>query len=315
MVKVIETPAGETLFNLWNKANDHCKTTHKVSNLILSGIFPFSETNSNWIKSFKEKAEEWQAHEKPNHLIINHGEYIDKYKLDFNKSGLQYLIDELKTKADSNRACWSLYDMRTLINSGDKTIPSFMILQAEISEDSKILSITTYYRALEVSKFLPINLAESCLVAEKLQKAFSYKFSHLSLTIHAFNAYIKENFSCLEKASIDLLSEGEIMMQIMIAKTSKKWLKDQLTNKKETIESRINNEGIALLIKSIEMYNTHPKDSSTLVYHVDLIKKLKSILKKINEYNDIVYTSTYTIHGKKKYVEIIKEIDKAIILV
>jgi len=312
MINVIETKDKETLFDLWNKAFKVCNKSKKVSNLILTGIFPFTETNSDWIKNFKDKAKDWQEPERPRHLVLNHGEYIDKYKSKFNKSGMDYIIDELKTKADSNRACWSLYDMSTLIDSEDKSIPSFMVLQADISEDSKVLSLTTYYRALEVSKFLPINIAESCLVAEKLQKAFSFKFKEFSLTIHAFNGYVKENFSCLEKASVDLLSEGEIMMQIMTAKTYKEWLKAELTHKRETIESRINHEGIALLIKCIEMYNSQPKEPNAMIYDRDLIKLLKSILKKIKEYNEIVYSSTYTDQAKKKYKEIIDELDKTI---
>jgi hypothetical protein len=312
MIKVIETEGGETLFDFWNKALKTCETGHKISNLILSGFFPFSETNSDWINNYKDKAKEWQKPERPNHLVLNHGEYIDKYKSKFNKSGLNYIVDELKTKADSNRACWSLYDMSTLIDSGDKPIPSFMVLQVGISDDSKTLLITTYYRALELSKFLPINIAESCLIAEKLQNEFSYKFTHFSLTIHAFNGYVKENFSCLEKASIDLLSESEIMMNIMTANTSKEWLKEKLSNKKETNESRINPDGIEQLIKCIEMYNRQVKAINSIVYEADLLKYLKSILNKIKEYNEIVNTSTYAAQGKNKYQEILKEIDKAI---
>jgi thymidylate synthase len=315
MVNLIESKEGETLMHLWDKSVQRCLHVNKVSNLILTGTFPFSETNSNWIKNFKEKAKAWQEPERPPQLTLNHGEYIDRYILQFNKSGIDYIIDELKTKFDSNRACWSLFDMSTLIASGDKSIPSFMVLQTDISDDGSTLNLTVYFRALEVSKFLPINIAESCLVAEKLQKAFSYKFKQFSLTIHAFNAYVKENFACLEKAAIDLTSEAEIMMNIMTASTSKSWLKDVLTNKMETIESRINEEGINSLVKSIELYNARSKDSTSIVYDSKFVKKLKSVHTKIKEYNEIVYTSTYTSDAKSKYEEIRSELREAINLI
>jgi len=311
-MKVIEAIEKDTLFNLWHKTKSVCETSKKISNLIITGTFPFTEINSEWIQNFKGKAKEWQDPIRPNHLVLNHGEYIDRYKKKFDKSGLEYIIEELKTKADSNRACWSLFDMNTLIDSGDKSIPSFIVLQVGISDDNKTLLMTAYYRALEVSKFLPINIAESCLIAEELQKAFSYQFEKLSLTIHTFNGYSKEHFSCLEKAEIDLLDEGDIMLEIMSHTSSKKWISERLSNKKETKESRIIPDGIDLLLKSIEKYNLKSKKNglASFSYSQNIILGLESISKNIKEYNSIVYSSTYADEAKAKYDEIIDYIDK-----
>lgn len=315
MVTLVQTEKGDTLKDLYDKALNKCKASQKVSNLILSGTFPFVEVSSDWIDSYKGKAQDWQSPVKPNHLVLNHGEYIDRYKTKFNMSGLGYIVEELKTKADSNRACWSLYDMSTLISSEDRSIPSFMVLQAGISESNSLLSLTAYYRALEASNFLPINIAENCLVAEKIQKEFSFKFKNFSLTIHACNAYAKENFSCLEKATIDLLDEASIMLEITTGETYREWIKENLINKKETIESRIDSRGIDMLIKCIELFSSRSKKHMSIVYSPEFIRKLKSISKKIKEHNDIVFSSTYTIKAKSKYEEIIDEINSAINLI
>lgn len=312
MVTLIETKGTQTLFDLWKQTNEVCAKSHKVSNLILSGTFPFSELNSDWVNAHKKYAEDLQNPEKPAHLVLNHGEFFDRYKATYNKSALEYVIEELKTKADSHRACISLYDMSTLISSDDKSIPSFMVMQAGMSDDMSQLSLTSYFRALEVSKYLPRNIAESCLVAEKLQSAFSFKFKELTITIHACNAYIKENYSCHEKAEIDMLGEAEIMMQVMMAKTSRPWIKKMLNNKKDINESRIIPDGINHLVESIEMANKRPKETTELVYDASLISLLKSISQKIKEHNAIVYSSTYAVQAKDKYIEIISELEKAI---
>ena len=312
MVNLIEAKGTQTLFDLWKQANDVCSKSHKVSNLILSGTFPFAELNSDFVNAHKQYAEDLQNPEKPPHLVLNHGEFFDKYKTTHNKSALDYVIEELKIKADSHRACISLYDMSTLISSDDKSIPSFMVMQAGMSDDMSQLSLTSYFRALEVSKYLPRNIAESCLVAEKLQSAFSFKFKELSITIHACNAYVKENYSCHEKAEMDMLGEAEIMMQVMIAKSSRTWMKKMLNNKKDINESRIIPEGINHLVQSIEMANKRPREATEIFYEDNLIALLKSISKKIKEHNEIVYSSTYAVQAKEKYNEIKSELDKAI---
>lgn len=312
MVTIIQAKENETLFNLWNHAKDACAEKHKISNLILSGTFPFNEINSDWVKAHRKYAEDLQNPQRPAHLVLNHGEFFDKYKATYNKTALEYVIEELKTKSDSHRACLSLYDMSTLISSDDRSIPSFMVMQAGMSDDMRQLTLTSYFRALEVSKYLPRNIAESCLVAEKLQTAFSYKFQELSIVIHACNAYVRENYSCHEKAEIDMLGESEIMMQVMMAKTSRTWIGKMLNNKKDTNESRIIPDGIRHLVESIEMANKRPKEPTELVYDETLIVILKSISKKIHEHNEIVYSSTYAVQAKEKYNEIRSELDKAI---
>lgn len=312
MVTLIEAKDKETLADLWNQAKGVCEEKHQVSNLILSGTFPFTEVKSAFINDYRQFAEDLQNPQKPAHLVLNHGEYFERYKTTHNKAAWDYVIEELKSKVDSHRACISLYDMSTLITSEDKSIPSLMVMQAGLSDDMKRLTLTSYFRALEVSKYLPRNLAEHCLVAEKLQSAFHYKFEQLTIVIHACNAYLKENFSCHEKAQIDMLGEGEIMMQVMSAKTSREWLKKMLHSKKDANESRIIPDGINHLLESIIRANNRPKEATEMAYDEKLITHLKSISSKIAEHNKIVYSSTYAAQAREKYDEIRTELNKAI---
>lgn len=299
--------------DLYKKVITQCRW-EKVPNLIINGYFNIGELNSDWINSFKIKAAEWQNPIKPKKLVLNHGEFIDKYAKTENKTGIQHIIDELRTKSDSNRACWSLYDMKTILNSGDKSIPSFMILQTGISKNGTTLRITAYYRALELSKFLPINIAESCIVADKINQALSYKFNSIRLVIHAFNAYVKDNFSCLEKAKIDLYDEATMMFEILNKKTAKKWIKSHLQEKIDTVESRIDLNGLVQLQKCINIFKSKSNLSDQDDYYdLEFVRSLDKSIKLVTEFNTIVSHSTYTTKAKDKYSELCNELNNSII--
>ena len=205
--------------------------------------------------------------------------------------------------------------MNKLIDSADDPIPSFMLLQAGITDDKSQISITTYYRALEVSKFLPINIAESCLVIEKINKAFSFNAKSFAITIHAFNAYYIENFSCLEKAPIDTLSEMEIMLEISFLAQGKKWIHKRLEEKRDLTESRINSHGIQNLIAAIELYNARPKDTRIENYDTILLSSLEEVLDHIKHYNSIKAISSYAEEAKIVYKKIKDGLNKIIQIV
>jgi thymidylate synthase len=284
---------------IWFKAKEECKKVNKIQNLIISGTFPIDQLNCSWIIDNKAEAELWQQTKRPQELKFNHGEYLNKYNI----SAIQYLAAELKNKKDSNRACWSLIDMDTLINSADNPVPSFLTLQASISDDSKTLSITCYYRALEVGHFLPINVSEICLVATELNKEFSYNFEFISIVIHAFNAYLKENFTCLRSAKIDLFEDNQIAIKISDPTKSKEWIKEMLDNKKDHLESKIATNGLKNLIKNIRFYNADRKNDH---YSPEFLKALEDVDKSVDDYNHLVSKSSYSSIAESNY-KIIKE--------
>lgn len=301
MINIIQTERGEKLFDLHQKAQSKLEGQVKLSNLILHGQFDISEIESDWISDYTEDATKWQS-DKCHELIFTHGEFLNKYKAKYNESAIDYIIKELKDKPDSNRACWSLFDMSVLLESEDKSIPSFMILQLGISEDKKHLIITAYYRALEILNFLPLNMAELCLIIKDVQNAFSYTFETFSLTINAFNAYCKEGFSCLKKAEIDMLLEREIMSMLCKGSSESNRLKDLLKNKKDITESRIESIGIKNLLECLKQYELDYADSR-FKFKEEFISAIKMAAAKIKEYNSIIYKSTYTERASKTYDE------------
>jgi ribonuclease BN (tRNA processing enzyme) len=146
-------------------------------------------------------AEDFQDVNKPEYLYINHGHYITA-------KGLPHVVEELKNKHVGNRAIISLINQNDIIGSGDDPIPSFMILQFSLESDE--LYITTYFRALEVSKFLRINLEEIRLIGKTVLGSIR-KFKTVKLNIFSFRAYINENINPLVRPKIELKDDIEIL--------------------------------------------------------------------------------------------------------
>ena len=148
-----------------------------------------------------ERAEDFQKIKRPEFLYLNHGEYITA-------DGIPHVINELKNKDTGNRALISLINQKDIIGSGDTPIPSFMVLQFSLEDDQ--LYITVYFRALEVSKFLRINLEEIRLVAKRIYDS-NRKIKDIKLNVFSFRAYVRDDFNPLERPAIELLDDIEIL--------------------------------------------------------------------------------------------------------
>ncbi|NOT37621.1 MAG: hypothetical protein HOP11_09625 [Saprospiraceae bacterium] len=301
-----KTNNSETLQKLHQRIVAKCKK-EKVTNLILTGEFPISEANSDWVNIYHHKAKNWQAIACPPILEFNHGQFIDKYKKKYHITGVNFLISELKQKADSNRACLSLMDMDSIINKKDNPIPSFMLMQVSMSDDNSQLSITSYYRALEVSEFLKINIAENCLVVDKINQAFSSKIKRFSLTIHAGIAHYVEHFSCLEKANID--TQKQIDIATKVSSLNKKWIKEMLINKKDLTESRINQDGLTALIEAMKSYN---KEKRKKIYEVVIIATLEKVLSDVKAFNLEKSKTSHSTNAKIIYGRIKSNLESVI---
>jgi hypothetical protein len=99
------------------------------------------------------------------------------------------------------------------MESKDTPIPSFMILQFSI-EDSTKLYLTTYFRALEVSKFLRINTEEIRQIIEKIL-AKNIQLNEIYLNIFAFRAYIDLDINPLKKPKIDTYDKQDILKYLL----------------------------------------------------------------------------------------------------
>lgn len=200
---------GDTLSELASNANDSC-LNNPVSNLLLQGEYPISELDSDFIKTFAPLAAKWQLSDTPKELHFTHGQYINRGKM----PGREFIATELRKKPDSNRACLSLISMNDIVGSNDDPIPSFLILQFSfVGGDFKKIQVSAYFRALEVSKFLPINLAEICDILKFLTNKFP-NMECFILTVFAFRAYAKPSFRCLEKAELDMATPIQISIAV-----------------------------------------------------------------------------------------------------
>ncbi|MGD8214470.1 hypothetical protein [Aestuariimicrobium sp. Y1814] len=162
-------------------------------------------TRDGFVSDYLKFAKDWQSNTRPLHLRFNHGEYIFRHG-----DALSFLEEELQRKPTSNRACVSLVDGKDIMSSGDGALPSFLVLQAGFQADSlQTLFITAYFRALEVKQFLPINLAELSLVADRLANQFPTVKTGV-LTLFAFRAHANEGFGNHAVSELDRLNPFQI---------------------------------------------------------------------------------------------------------
>jgi hypothetical protein len=168
-------------------------------NYIASHLISVTNLKQKPLEDVTEEAIRWAAREKPEELQINHGQHI--------KDGLEHIISELQHKKTSNRALFSLLAQEDISDTGDNPIPSFMLMQCNIHED--VLYCTSYFRALEVSKFLRINLEELRLKICEIHKSIP-EFQSVNITIFAFRAYKKRNINTLTVPEIDRINPIEI---------------------------------------------------------------------------------------------------------
>jgi len=277
-VEIIEA---KSLGELAAEAAKKCEE-RTITNLILRGEFPYKEVDSEFIKMNDDVAQKWQTPIRPVDLFINHGEHINRFG-----DGKEFLVDELRRKKDSNRACLSLLNMGDIIGSGDKPIPSFLILQFGFAEDStdKIL-VAAYFRALEVSQFLPINLSE----ISQYIRFFKSKFptiERFELTIMAFRAHLIRQFHCLRKAAIDAADPVDIAIAVERGhvKTIRQWIDSKMT----VSESVICTDGLEVLYKALmrceEKYEEAVRNDIKEV--LDAMKQLREI-REVSSHSELI---------------------------
>jgi hypothetical protein len=169
-------------------------------NFSLKVSFDISLASGPQLRDADDLASQWQAIDKPDNLYINHGQFI---RVD----GIPHVIEELR-KHSSNRALFSLISQDNIVGSGDNPIPSFLILQSAIESDH--LYVTTYFRALEVTQFLRINLEEIRQIVWKIWDEFR-SLKRVNLHIFAFRAYANPEINTLQIAQIDSLDQATLL--------------------------------------------------------------------------------------------------------
>lgn len=273
-------------------------------NFSLQVTFPIGIVKKPALPDVLPDAEDFQKVEKPAHLHINHGMFIKE-------NGIQNLINELKNKKNSNRAIISLIHQDDIVGKGDNPIPSFMIIQAAIENNT--LFLTTYFRALEVSTFLRINLEEIRMILNQIHSNFD-EIESVNLHIFAFRAYIQKDINPLKRARIELLKETEILktLESPIKKDLIPLLQEKIRTKTtvvddhsfhlilEILQNANVNDAIPQLLK--ETYTT--KIMQEIIYTSNEIKKVRSVNSHSAKIDELY--ATYSIQIQKLIDEIAK---------
>lgn len=237
------------------------------------------------IRDVELLAKDFQELKCPKTLYMNHGEYINK-KTD----GIQNVINELK-KEKSNRSLISLINQEDIIDSKDKPIPSFMILQFSIEEGTK-LYVTTYFRALEVATFLRVNIEEIRLILKRILNSY-LAVEEIYLNIIAFRAYNKPERISLIKPKIDLFGESEILKHLMKDEFNKLI---PLLDEKKYVSTVIEYQSLEYIIKLIndEVFKKFihenlqkPLVSVILKEAVVILKELKELRQRASHHSSI----------------------------
>ena len=223
-----------------------CKINGKYElNFSLKVMFPIEMIRKPQLLDVIELAKNFQAVEKPETLYINHGKFIGEH-------GIDHIINELSNKNNGNRALMSLINQKNILDTGDRAIPSFMILQFSLEDGN--LYVTTYFRALEVSKFLRINIEEIRMIIEQIQENIK-TFNTIKLNIFAFRAYINENINTLIRPRIEMMESAEILAYMQ----SNPSLIIELLNEKISFSTVIENNSLGKIIKIVSRPDIYDK--------------------------------------------------------
>jgi hypothetical protein len=148
-----------------------------------------------------DEAAQWRQKDPARDMYFSHGEYYG--------DGIQHIIEELKLKPTSNRALYSLLAQCHISGSGDDPIPSFLTFQCSIERG--VLYCTASFRALEVNRFLKVNLEEIRQNLVEICKSLpAVEMVHLH--IFAFHAYVRTvAAAALRRPEIDITSEAQLL--------------------------------------------------------------------------------------------------------
>lgn len=187
------------LYDLHTEAINELSDGHRF-NWILDRIFDASDLRSMELVDVTDEAAKWRLPVAPAELYFSHGQFY--------ADGVQHIIQELKDKPTSNRALYSLLGQSVISGSGETPIPSFMSLQCQIEGDT--LYCTCCFRALEVGKFLRVNLEEIRQTLVEIHLGVP-NFNKVHLTIFAFHAYVDAKRRPLMKPEIEVLTSIQLL--------------------------------------------------------------------------------------------------------
>lgn len=205
---------------------------------------------------------------------LYHGDYIILQNDGRRINGYEHVINELKQKQTSRRALISLISTEHIVNSGDSPIPSYMLSQFQICNDT--LYVTEYFRAMEVQNFYPINLGETYLFINDLIRSLP-DIKKIMLLYHIFEAYIS-NYPVLS-LYIPLMDRPNADLEIIPAIKAKDSAKlIEFLEDKEYSKVFNLHVGFDLMIRGIKKFKS---------YGEELLKTLRRLLEKCKQLEEL----------------------------
>ena len=166
----------------------------------------FCEEMRIYFKAYLDDAELWQRKSPSQKLSYTHGQLMD-YK---GEMWEKFISETLIKNPTSKRAILPLIEKPMTYAGGDDKLVSFDFVQFGFTNDEwSDLQITVYFRALEVCKFLPINLCELYLMAEKIRERIK-SIQKITICLFAFRAEANPQYGCYKKADIELYDKDEL---------------------------------------------------------------------------------------------------------
>lgn len=267
---------GSSAKGIYEKVVEETKKRKSIYNLQLNIEASYIEFEKEIFEGFSESistARDWQSKEVPESLYYNHGIYMKTGNIWW----VDYICDELLSKATSSRAIIPLIDFSTVIESKDDFLPSFDIVQFGFADEAKKkIIVTVYLRALEVNNFLKINICEIYLMIKEL-KVKIRSIDKVDICICAFRAQYKEMYGCFRKAQIDHLKESSITLMLVDKKFDE--VAEMLNEKLELNETVVQDRGLKSLLNAISSLVDDGRCSKELLITNKLVLEKLELLK------------------------------------
>lgn len=200
---------GTSVFKVYSDVLEDANTNYFLPNLrmeIKQSFNSFEEEIRSKFNHALADAELWQKESPDTSLEYTHCELMNTE----HKKWDDFVIETLRQNPTSKRAIVPLIDKSMAFKGGDDRLVSFDIVQFGFPDEKyENLNITIYLRALELRYFLPVNLCETYIMAQKIRNAFR-SINDVTICIFAFRGEAKDEYGCYRKSKLDIITESEI---------------------------------------------------------------------------------------------------------
>lgn len=199
-----------SIYALYSKILLDAEANSLLPNLRIQVKAPFSKFESEITTHFsasEQEARAWQDATCPEFLEYTHCQLMNTPSMTWD----EFAVNSLQKKPTSKRTIIPLIEKeKAFCAKDDQKLVSFDVVQLGFTSDEcKDLHVTIYMRALEVRYFLPINLYEVYLIAQKIRERIR-TIENVTVCIFAFRAEALDNYGCYKKSKIDLMRESDL---------------------------------------------------------------------------------------------------------